>query len=426
MLKISLWRTLAAACLALVLAGCGGGNGSSAAPPSGFTVTPGNGQVVISWQAAAGVDYWLMYAATASAIDIKNPPANHVWATTITSPFVVSGLTNGVTYSFAMNGRTGGGAGGAQTASLSAVPRAAGSTWLAGTGAAGNLRGVSYGSSTADSLPYFLAVGDAGALYKSAENVSQSLTGYGWSPITVGPAVDFKSTTYAYSRYVAVGANGAGNNISSSADLASWTAGTFVSGSPAAGLNAVASNGTTLVAVGNGGAVFYSTDAVNWTAATVSGAFAGSSLSGVAYAPGSGIWVAVGAGGALLSSSDGGLTWSTPLAYSSGGVDLRGVAASSGNVYVAVGVGGAVFRSTDAATWTLQTPGPTTTLNAVSTDSVQFVAVGAAGKAFTSADGITWTAATSTGTTADLFGVLGSASKYMAVGLGGATVSSIN
>lgn len=424
MLKFPLWLKLAAACLALIVSGCGGGAGSAAAPPSGLTLTPGNGQVIVTWQASPGVEYWLMYAAGAAAIDIKNPPAGHVWATSVSSPLVISGLTNGVTYSFAMNGRTGGGPGGTQTASLSATPRAAGANWIAGTGAAGALRGVSYGSSSADSLAYFVAVGDGGSIYKAADGVSQSLTGYTWSQVTAGPVVDFKASTYAYSRYVAVGANGGANNISSSADLATWTPALLVSGSPTAGVNAVATNSTTLVAVGNAGSVFYSTDALNWTAATVPGGFT-NNLYGVAYSSTNGLWVAVGSSGALITSADGGLTW-TAGTSNAGGSDLNSVAVAAGNVFVAVGAGGTVVRSTDGSTWSLQAPGPTTALYAITTDSAQFMAVGAGGRAFSSLDGISWTAATATGTTADLQAVMGSASKYMAVGLGGATISSIN
>ena len=67
-----------------------------------------------------------MYAATASAINMTSPPGNHAWITSnVTSPLVISGLTNGVTYSFAMDGRISGGPGGAQTPSVSATPAAA-------------------------------------------------------------------------------------------------------------------------------------------------------------------------------------------------------------------------------------------------------------------------------------------------------------
>ncbi len=122
----SLRLKITALFLAAFLASCGG-SGSSAPPPTGgITATAGDGQVTITWTADAGVDYWLMYAATASAINMKSPPGNHVWITrNVTSPLVISGLTNGVTYSFAMDGRISGGPGGSQTPSVSATPAAA-------------------------------------------------------------------------------------------------------------------------------------------------------------------------------------------------------------------------------------------------------------------------------------------------------------
>lgn len=424
MLKFSLWLKIAALCLALVLAGCGGAGSSSLPPAGGIVVTPGNGQVTITWQATAGVDYWLMYAPTASAIDIKNPPANHFWVQSISSPYVLTGLTNGTTYSFAMNGRTSGGAGGAQTASVSATPRYAGSTWIAGNGAAGALRGISYGTSAADSLTYFVAVGDGGAVYKAADSVSKSVSGYSWSPVTSGPAVNFKAAAYAYGRFVAVGNTGGASNITSTADLANWAPATLATGSVSAGLNAVASNGTTLVAVGNSGTILYSSDALTWTAATSTGTLL--QLNAVAYSSSNATWVAVGVGGVLVTSTDGGVTWATPSTYTAGGTDLNGVAVTSGNVFVTVGAGGVVLTSNNGSAWSQQTPGPTTTLNAVSTDSVQFVAVGTGGKAFTSPDGVTWTPASNTSTMAELFGVVGSVSKYVAVGQSGSTISSLN
>jgi hypothetical protein len=119
----SLRLKITALFLATFLAACGGGGGSAPPPTGGITATAGDGQVTITWVADAGVDYWLMYALTATAIDMKSPPGNHAWITSgVTSPLVITGLANGVTYSFAMNGRTNGGPGGAQTPSVSATP----------------------------------------------------------------------------------------------------------------------------------------------------------------------------------------------------------------------------------------------------------------------------------------------------------------
>ena len=410
MLKFLHWKHLATLFCALLVAGCGGGSSGSAPAPTGFTVTPGNGQVTVSWNAQAGVQYWLMYAATGTPIDIKNPPSGHTWATDITSPYVVTGLTNGVTYSFAMNARTGGGPGGAQTASLSTSPRYAGANWSAGAAAGGNdLRGLAYGTASDASVDY-VAVGSYSALYKGTD-------GNSWSAVTTGPSIQFKAATYAFSKFIGVGSAGVGNNVFYSADLANWTA---ASTGISTGLNAIASNGTTVVAVGDGGTVYYSTDGSNWTAAATTNTSA--NLYGVTYSSSSASWVAVGAGGALISSTN--LSNWTALASNAAGQDLNAVTVTSANVFVAVGNGGTVVRSSDGVTWTPQTLGAT--LYAVSTDSVKFVAVGAGGAIYTSADGATWTAVSQTGSTADLMAVIGSVTKYVAVGKSGANLSSVN
>lgn len=120
----SLRTYLTAILLSLLVVSCGGGKGSSAPPPTDFAVAEGDGQVTITWTAMAGVDYWLMYAATASPIDIKSPPGVHMWITGVTSPLVISGLTNNQPYTFAMDARIDGGPGGTQTASVTKTPSA--------------------------------------------------------------------------------------------------------------------------------------------------------------------------------------------------------------------------------------------------------------------------------------------------------------
>lgn len=422
MLKHSFWRTMVAIVLALAVTACGGGAGSSAPAPSGFTVTPGNGQAIITWDASPGVQYWLMYAPTASPIDIKNPPSNHAWATNnLSSPYVITGLLNGVTYSFAMNARTDGGKGGDQTASKSVMPGYAGTTWIAGTATLGtnDMRGIAYGTAS-DATVNYVAFGAGGAIYKGLEGVSQSLVGMGWSTVTPGTPLttNFKAATYAFSKFIAIGADGGVNNIVSSANLTTWTAATWT---PAgANLNALAANATTLVAVGNGGVAFSTTDGVNWNP-VATGVVA--DLYGLTYSA-TGLWVAVGAGGTVITSTDL-ATW-TPHTSNAGGNDLNGVAANISGVLVAVGNNGTKIRSTDGQTWVAQTPSSGAHLYAVSTDSAQFLAVGAAGAVFTSLDGSAWNTISQSSTTSDLMAIAGTTSKYMVIGKSGANISSIH
>jgi hypothetical protein len=290
------------------------------------------------------------------------------------------------------------------------------------------LRSTTYGTSSADALTYFVAVGDGGAIYKTQNTVTQGLTGHAWSLVTPATAIatDFRAATYAFGQFIAVGANGTVNNVFFSPDLATWTAATTTIAAP---LNALASNGTTLVAVGDGGRVFYTTDAKTWTAATGIPAGITSNLYGVAYSSTLG-WVVVGQAGTLMTSPDL-LTW-TVQSSNAGGNDLNGVTVTSGNMFVAVGNNGTVITnstmtSTAAGTWNSITLGTApNNLYAINTDSVQFLAVGQGGIAFTSLDGLTWTPVASTGTTNDLLSIYGSAYKYMVVGKAGTAISSIN
>ena len=72
--------------------------------------------------------------------------------------------------------------------------------------------------------------------------------------------------------------------------------------------------------------------------------------------------------------------------------------------YVAVGAGGTILASSDGTAWATQTSGTTTRLNGVSYVNSTFVAVGAGGTILTSSDGTSWTSRTS-GVTIQLFGV---------------------
>jgi photosystem II stability/assembly factor-like uncharacterized protein len=108
--------------------------------------------------------------------------------------------------------------------------------------------------------------------------------------------------------------------------------------------------------------------------------------------------------------------------------DLNGIAVNASNLFVAVGAGGKLIESTDGANWSAATQLATGNLFAVSTDSAQFLAVGATGTVFTSPDGATWTAipASQTNATMDLMAIVGGTSKYMVVGKSGASISSIH
>ena len=381
--------------------------------------------MVVSWDMVDGVEYWLPYAPqTAFNSPDFTTTSGLRWVTKVTSPYVLTGLTNGQTYTFALNGRTGTGKGGALTTPVTLAPRAAGSVWQTSGALTGTLRGIAWGAAS-DTVSYYLAAGDAGALYKSTNDVtSSSLT---WTAITSSNITShLNAAIYTLGKFIVVGDGG---TVSASADLASWTTSTL-SGTPK--LNALASNTSRVVAVGDGGRIAYSADGVTWVSATVPANLT-ANLYGVTYAS-SGTWLAVGASGTLLTSGDS-ITWT---ALTSGvSTDLRGVAyraattvtttiptaatTTTAAAYVLVGAGGVVLYSTDPVngTWTARTSNTTLDLMALSSLPNQFLAVGAAGAVVSSADGLTWTASPISGAGA-LYGLNNARGQYVAVGAAGA------
>jgi photosystem II stability/assembly factor-like uncharacterized protein len=135
-------------------------------------------------------------------------------------------------------------------------------------------------------------------------------------------------------------------------------------------------------------------------------------------------WLAVGDGGTIIRSIDGGITWSN---VTSPVVDaLRGVALH-GNIGLAVGISGRVVRSTDAGiTWVEETRPTTRNLYSVSMSDFMTVITGHEGTIFVSYDnGLTWTFHTA-GTASILFGVSVNGNTAVGVGGAGAVVMSVN
>lgn len=405
----------------VVLSACGGGGSGGPAPaPTGVVAVPGNNQVTISWTDDTSVEYWIVYAAGTS-VSTDNPSGIHAWARSVRSPFVITGLTNGTAYAFAINGRISGGKGGPSSASVTAIPRPAMSAtatgWVTGssTGSA-DLRGVTYGLN-ASNVGAFLAVGDA--TITSPVSTDSTST---WASITPPSSFVANDVTYAtnVARYVTVGNSG---KVFYSTDLTTptWTAASATSPATTQHLNAVFSNGSGMVAVGNAGTIITSVDGISWAQATT--VPVGTDLYGVTY--GGGYWIAVGAAGTLLTSTNG-ATWvavpnSTPR-------DLRGVAvqydATGTYKFVAVGQAGTVLTSLIAnvnanGAWQANTIAGDD-LYAVNASYNQFLTVGANGAAYTSPDSATWVAAPfATGASTILRAIYGSSTAYYVVGDGG-------
>lgn len=381
----------------LLAAGCGK-KGAPADPPSDVVVVAGDTRFTVTWTMVPNVEYWLFYA---PAPEITKDNWNLLPGARLVrpaySPAVITGLTNGTSYAFMIDGRIDGGPGGDTTPSTSVVPRPAGGTWTPGTSLGTmQLRGIAYGAQ-------FVAVDDAGDIRSSPDGVA-------WTQQT-SPAAGtaLNSALYFSGNYLAAGAAG---TIVRSTDVTNWTKLTAATGNELYAL----SGGGTYLAVGASGTILRSSDAQNWTTASSSGAV-GQHLYDAAFA--NGRYVAVGQTGTILTSTDAD-NW-TAVTPAVTGDDLRSVAWGA-NTFVAVGSNGTLVTSPDGATWSAQNAFGTDTLTSVAYAS-QFVAVGVGGVVYTSADGLTWQAQTS-GTAESLFAVVPGNFGYTAVGANGTNLVS--
>ena len=396
--------------LAVLLGGCGG-QGTSASPPANFKVTEADASVIITWDAEPGVDYWIFYG-PGSNITTAN------WATSggraivnAITPSTITGLANGTTYSFTINGRKEGGPGGPGAPTQVAVPRLSGILWTAGAPiGSSDLKGVAFGNvPTGFGL---VTVGSGGSL---TTNTNQA----GWVP-QVNPAAprDLNAACYGNLGFIAAGAGGA---LIYSLDLVTWTAQTS---NTVAALYGCASPGAAgYLVVGSGGTLLSSSDGASWTQPTT-----GITEDLYAVAVGGGTYTAVGANGTIISTLDG-----VKFVRATSGTtrDLRGIAfaalgdALTGtvtNIYVAVGAAGTVLTSADGLAWTAQPPPTPNDLTAIVYGG-QFVAVGKGGVVLTSLDGKSWQVRNSA-TTSDLAAVTRTQAGYVAVGSRGANISS--
>jgi hypothetical protein len=378
---------------ATLLLSCGGNEDNAPqGVPTGFTVQPGDTSVVVTWDQKPGLTYWVFSAAAPSITrdNYRDFPSARI-TQPATSPQLITGLTNGTTYSFLINATENGSAAGPATTSIAAVPRLAGGSWTLGAALPGDINAISLATGG------YVAVGAGGLLY-----TRESKIGAAWVAGTSGVTTALNAAA-ALGVTIAVGDGGV---ILTSTDAKTWTART--SGTTAR-LNGVVAGLATFLAVGDNGTILRSTDAVTWNPVN-----SGTTADLYSVAIVNNTLVAVGAGGTLLSSSDVGLTWTVRTTGVT--ANLRSVAYS--NRYVAVGDAGTVITSTDLASWTAQTPPTPRTLRRV-VYSTRLVAAGDGGTVLVSDDGSTWTAAT-TGTTADLRAlVAGSQLDYLFGGAGG-------
>lgn len=252
-----------------------------------------------------------------------------------------------------------------------------GATWSAATtdGSTASLYGVAFNAAGVG-----IATGDASSVLRSTDG------GATWSSVAAGQASLRDVAWVDASTVVAVGLGG---RVVRSTDAGlTWQT---VSVPTTMDLRHVAFDGA-----GNGTATLPSNAATLHTTdrgqtwAVVADAI---DAEAVEYAPVSSAAtaLAVGTGGGLETSADGGATWTGHV--SGPHQVLQGIAFGSPNVAVAVGNGGIILRSTDGGdSWTsVLSPSTTTTFDVAFASAQVAVAVGDGGTIWRSADaGATW------------------------------------
>jgi len=172
-------------------------------------------------------------------------------------------------------------------------------------------------------------------------------------------------------------------------------------------------NGVDVWAVGNGGVVFHSFDGgANWTTFT-----RGSTPLRSVHTNGSTVWI-VGDGGALHRSTNGGSSWS--MQTLAGGVTLRAVTFADPQTGWIAGDGGTILKTTDGgASWVSQTSNTSQHLYAVAFINTQtgYAAGAAATLVKTTNGGSTWTSIAPGGWTKDILSVSASGSTVYVSGV---------
>ncbi len=260
---------------------------------------------------------------------------------------------------------------------------------------------------------YLVAVGESGRILRS--NLDN---GERWSESITPFRFDVRAISFIDGLLLGVGQN---YSLATSGSGFDWT---LRDSSTPYDFQAVASDGSIAVAVGDDGEIFRSVDnGINWS--DVSTAIT-EDLRDVVYSPAG--FIAVGAGGAIFLSPDGS-SWtaanSTDPLLGAGPFtgDLNAVH-YNGMSYAAVGDDLSILTSADGDDWKQVTMGAND-LHDVTSRGGTFVAVGTGGRAYSSTDGVHWKPR-DTDVNNDLYAVTASDSEFLAVGKGGILLTSPN
>jgi hypothetical protein len=400
--------------LPLLLAGCLSQSSTPSTAPANFSVIAGENRAVLSWDNAPGLSYWVYYKAGSSVTTGDHDFINVGY----TSPAVITGLVNGTQYAFIVNASDNGSKTGPTTPVITATPRLLGPSvpWTVGTQLSSNsLNSVAFNNSN------FVAVGDAATVFTAPHSYTSVGGVTACTQLTnlpIASSTNLSAVVYDGSEFVILGDDG---SITISGDLVNWSVRTAITGAPQ--MNALAyAGGPTYVAVGAGGKIYRN------TTGGLTGAWAEESsgtvqdLYGVSYV--NGLFVAVGAGGTLLTSPDG-ITWTTQTSNTNNSLRhiAYGVGSSAVGNYVVVGDAGTIVSSPDALSWTSQTIPTTQSLYSVCFGpDLQFIAVGTAGTVVYSSSGTDGSWSVGNAGSIDLYSIV-PGDVFIAVGAAGSNVS---
>jgi len=392
MKRLLAWMALGAAAL---LSACSAPDAPSDLPAN-VSVAPGDTSALVSWDDEDGTDFWVFYAeGTDWTYDNRTTQPGYRSQYVSSPPYLITGLTNGKTYSVIVAKTKDGSAAGPTSAPIAVTPRIAGNEWVVGSPLpVARLNGVTYGNSL------FVAVGDAGAVYTSEDAVT-------WTARASGTASNLYGVAWVSARFVAVGADG---TVITSIDGTDWSA---ANNANTRTLYGITDYGDSAVAVGAGGTILASSSGgLTWYEVA-----SGTASDLYAVTQGNGRLVVAGAGGTMLYADGINEPWQP--AASGVTTDLRAVRYGA-DLFAVVGSGGTALWSTDGTNFSPASVPAVGDLRAVAFGS-QFAAVGASGAAMTSLDGKVWTAV-STGTTDALNALTYGWYRFSAVGEAGANL----
>jgi hypothetical protein len=266
-------------------------------------------------------------------------------------------------------------------------------------GTASDLHGVGHGNER------FVAVGYGGALFSSADGVA-------WTALSSNVKDQLDAVGYGQYGFVAVGSAGV---ILASVDGASWA---VRSQGPRELFLDIAYGSGAFVAAGMEGRIATSSDGANWSFQAI-GTAGSAPLIQPPVVYGNGVFAAWQGGyPSHIWTSPDGTTW-TPSVWT---FDFPRSAVFGNGSFVAVGYGGAILTSADGLSWIPRTSGTTAELTDIAYGNGLFVAVGKGGTVLTSADGVVWAASpTDAG---GFFHVSYGNGRFIAMGASGSIFSS--